>query len=324
VTRLTAAAAVLVALATLVAASAPADLVASPVRPFADNGSSAVRTSSLAFPREAIGADDERVRVDRPPVRIVSTDAQVDEFLAALVQPTRIVGVSAAAFEPAVSNLLGLVRQQQPIMATSVEAMLMARPDLVISPMSAPADQVGLLRRAHVPVYRLFTRFSALQEIEAQIRLIGYLTGEDARAEAEATRFHAAVRAASARRRGGAVPRVLGLGGVYTYGRRTLFADIARELGVENVAATHGLIGYDRISPEQIIRWDPDWIVAGAAPGQEAVVRAQLLRQPAIAATRAADRGQILVLDNRVFLPLSPYTTQLVERLADALFGAAR
>jgi ABC-type hemin transport system substrate-binding protein len=53
-------------------------------------------------------------------------------------------------------------------------------------------------------------------------------------------------------------------------------------------------------------------------------VRAQLLRQPAIAATRAADRGQILVLDNRVFLPLSPYTTKLVESLADALSGGAR
>jgi iron complex transport system substrate-binding protein len=323
--RIVLVAGVLVAVATMAAASAPPDLLASPRRPFESDGSSTVQIETLAFPRHATGADRVRVGLDHPPRRIVSMDSQADEFLAAIARPARIVGLSATAFAPGVSNVLGLVGRERPVAATTVEAVLLATPDLVISPMSAPAEQVGLLRHAGVPVYRLFTMFATLDDIEAHIRLFGYLTGEDARATAELTRFRQSIDRATARRPASMrPPRVLGLGGVYSYGRKTLFTDILRRLGAVNVAAAHGLIGYDRISPEQIVDWNPDWIVAGAAPGHEADVRAELLRQPAIAATQAAATGRVVVFDNRVFLPLSPYTGQLIEALAATLFGGER
>jgi iron complex transport system substrate-binding protein len=76
-----------------------------------------------------------------------------------------------------------------------------------------------------------------------------------------------------------------------------------------------------RATDEQIVRWDPDWIVAGADHGAVEQARARLLAQPAIAATSAARSGHVIVLDNRVFLPLSPFTSQLVEALADALYS---
>lgn len=323
VTRAAVAAAVLVAIATMAAASAPPDLVARPKRPFEGDGTSRVRTESARFPRYATGADDVRVRLDRPPRRIVSTDAQADEFLASIVPPERLAGLSATAFEPRASNVLGLVNARGLVVAANAEAILSATPDLVVSAMSTPAEQVGLLRHTGVPVYRLFTMLDTLEAIEAHIRLFGYLTGEDTRAALEAGRFRDAItRAAAMRPANAPAPRVLGIGGAYSYGQRTLFTDILRRLGAENVAATHGLIGYDRVGPEQIAHWDPDWIVAGAPPGREQAMREQLLRQPAIAATRAAARGQIVVLDNRVFLPLSPYTARLVEQLAGTLFGA--
>ena len=77
-------------------------------------------------------------------------------------------------------------------------------------------------------------------------------------------------------------------------------------LGAENVAATNGMVGYDHVTDEHIVRWNPEWIVAGADRGQVAAVRERLLTNPAIAATEAAQRGQIVVLENNVFLPLSP------------------
>src|SRR5689334_5355462 len=118
--RIVLAAASLVALATIAAASAPADLVATPRRPFEGYGSPAIRIEGPTFPRHATGADTVRVRIDRVPRRIVSMDSQADEFLAAIVPPERLVGLSQTAFLPAASNLLGLVRQQQPIAATNV------------------------------------------------------------------------------------------------------------------------------------------------------------------------------------------------------------
>jgi len=37
--------------------------------------------------------------------------------------------------------------------------------------------------------------------------------------------------------------------------------------------------------------------------------------------TDAARLGHIVILDNRVFLPLSPFTSRLVETLSRALYG---
>jgi hypothetical protein len=53
------------------------------------------------------------------------------------------------------------------------------------SPKPPRSDLPGLLRAAGVPVYRIYTMFPTLASIEAHIRLVGYLSGEDARAEAE-------------------------------------------------------------------------------------------------------------------------------------------
>jgi iron complex transport system substrate-binding protein len=116
-------------------------------------------------------------------------------------------------------------------------------------------------------------------------------------------------------------PRVLGLGGTYSYGSQTLMTDILRVLGAENVAATHGLVGYDRVTDEHIVRWNPEWIIAGADRGQVRAVRARLLANPAIAATDAAQHDQIVVLENHVFLPLSPFTAALVDALSLAFYG---
>ena len=140
----------------------------------------------------------------------------------------------------------------------------------------------------------------------------------------EIVRFRGTVTQAAARRPANmAAPRVLGfgLGGGYSYGSRTLFNDILRVLGAENVSATHGLVGYDRASDERIVGWNPDWIVASADPGMADRTRASLLARPSIAETDAARLGHIVILDNRVFLPLSPFTSALVESLSRALYG---
>jgi iron complex transport system substrate-binding protein len=298
----------------------PADLLAVPERPFA-YGRPDVRIEDAAYPRHATGADDVRVRIDRAPRRIVSQDAHADEYLYAVVPPERVVGVSISAYDRRVSNVTAFVERYRPVVSSDAEALVRLRPDLIIAPASARADAISLLRHAGLPVYRVYTMFATLAAIEDHLRLVGYLTGEDLRAEEEARRFQSVVARAAARRPAGARPEVLGLGGAYSYGSHTLFADILRVLGAENVAARHGLIGYDRITDEHIVRWDPEWIVAGADRGTVRETHARLLARPAIAATRAARNGRVIVFENQIFLPLSPFTAQLTNALSLALYG---
>ena len=115
----------------------------------------------------------------------------------------------------------------------------------------------------------------------------------------------------------------MGFGGVYSYGSATLFTTSFACLGAENVAATHGFVGYDRVTDEHIVRWNPDWIVAGADRGTVDEVRARLLAHPAIAATTAAARGpDCRARESRLPSAVAVHGA-LVEALADALYGAA-
>jgi cobalamin transport system substrate-binding protein len=315
----------IVALASVwIARRTPEDLLLSPRRPYQSYGDARVRTETTGYPRHATGSDEVRIQINQPARRIVSQDAHADEYLYAVVPPEYVVGVSETAYEPRYSNVSDAVSRYRPVIANDPERVLMANPDLVFTAEAIRADMPSLLRRAGLPVYRMFTMFETLASIEEHIRLTGYLTGQDARADKEARRFVATLARASARRPSHtAAPRVLGLGATYSYGARTLFTDILRVLGAENVAATHGLVGYDRVSDELIVGWNPDWIIAGADHGLIERTRVSLSARPSIASTNAARLGHIVVLENRLFLPLSPLTSQLVDAISRALYGEA-
>jgi iron complex transport system substrate-binding protein len=254
---------------------------------------------------------------------VVSQYWSIDEYLYAIVPPEKVVAVSETAFLEVASNVYPLVETHRPVVATDPERVLRTEPGLVLVSSSARADFTALLRSTGVPVYRLATTFTSLEQIASTIRLVGYLTGEDERAQAVHAHFQQCVRAAKqARPEGQAAPRVLGLGGRFSYGSSTLFDDIARTVGAVNVGAEGGLEGYSAVSTEQILRWDPEWIIVSAQEGQEAQVRQRLLDDPAISMTKAVREGRVLVYDSRVFLPFSPYVTRLLEELPRDLYGS--
>jgi iron complex transport system substrate-binding protein len=168
----------------------------------------------------------------------------------------------------------------------------------------------------------MFTGFTSLDEVDRAILVIGYLTGQDDAAHRIHNQFLAAIERAKARKPQDAkAPRILGYAGRYGYGDQTFFNDVIRAVGGVNVAAEHGVHGYDPISSEDVLRWNPDWIVAGTPNGNAAQELQRLLQDPVIALTTAAQNGQVLVLDNKVFLPMSPFSTQLLDALGEALYA---
>ncbi len=278
-------------------------------------------TGTPAYPREAVDASGYRVRIPAPPRRIVSQYWSADEFLYAVVPPERLVAVSPSAFVRGASNLFDFTERFHPAMATDAERILRENPDLVIVSGDSDADLSSLLRSSGVAVYRMFIDFETLEQIEAHIRLMGYLTGEDERAREEALRFRAAIDHAKSRKpAGAAAPRVLSVGASFAYGAHTLFDDIVTTLGARNVASAAGLQGYDSVSSEQIARWNPEWIIAGADAGDIESTRQRLLGDPAIQLTEAGRRGQVLILDNRIFLPMSPLASRRVEAIAEVIW----
>ena len=292
-------------------------------------GSAAIRTGSLAYPREAIDSDSLRVRIPRPARRIVSQYWSIDDYVYSVVPPESIVAVSQSAYVREYSNVYLLAEKFRPAIATDPERVLGLEPDLILVSSDGRADYTSLVRGTGVPVYRMQTTFHTLAQVEKTILLTGYLTGQDAAARSVATKFESCIeegraRGQEARAHGIPAPRILGLAGRHGYGANTLFHDVLKTVGAINVAAEHGLEGYVPVNFEQIALWDPDWIVAGADRGKTKAVLAQLLADPAIAVTKAAHNGRILVLENEIVVPMSPFSARFITTLADALYGARR
>jgi iron complex transport system substrate-binding protein len=287
-----------------------------------EDGDARIRTGKFQYPREAVDSDEVKVSIARPAHRIVSQYWSIDEFVYKILPPQDVVAVSQSAYAEEISNVYQTVQQFKPAVATDVERVVALDPDLMLVSREGRADYTSLARSSGVPVYRIETNFETLDEIEQNIRLVGYMTGQDESAAKEASRFHAEIeKAASLRTPGSPKPRILGLGGRYSYGKKTLFQDIVTKLGGINVGAENGLVGYDSVNFEQIVRWDPEWIIAGAKTGNTKQVLATLMSDPAISLTQAARNGHILVIDNRVLLPMSPYTSIFVQAIAEAIYG---
>jgi iron complex transport system substrate-binding protein len=285
-------------------------------------GNPKIRTGTETYPRESIDSDSYVVRVARPVRRIVSQYWSIDDFVYSVVPPERVIAVSESAYLQNFSNVFELAQKYHPAIATDPEKVLWLDPDLLIVSDSARADFCDLVRSARVPIYRAFTMFTTLEQVAETIRLTGYLTGEDQPAKRELDRFWDEINKAKARRQGGArPPRILGFDGTYSYGKETLFNDIVHTLGGINVGAEGGLKGYDEVNSEQIVRWNPEWIVSGADRGQTKQVLAHLMADPAISLTDAARQGHIVVFEKHVFLPMSPFTRLFVKALSEALYG---
>jgi iron complex transport system substrate-binding protein len=277
---------------------------------------------SPEYPRHATDQDGATITLPRPTQRVASQYWSIDELLYSVLPPKRIVGVSEYAYDRGTSNVYALAEMFRPAIMANPEAVFAAEPELLLVSSSARADLTDLVRNAGVPSFRMFTEYRTLSQIANNILLTGYLTGEDSAARGVHEEFLASIQRAAARKPGGvASPRVLGYSGRYSYGSQTSFHDVLRLLGATNVAAEHGLKGYDAVNTEQILRWNPEWLISRADPGEARATLQRLLDDPAIALTTAAQKNQILVLDNNVFLPMSPFTANLLDVLSEAFYG---
>lgn len=257
-----------------------------------------------------------------PPARIVSQTLGTDEILFAICPRERIAGITELAFNSAYSKIVDEAKASGIKTIYGPEDIIALKPDLVFIASYTRAEMATLLRAAHAPVFR-FSNFDRIDDVAGNVRQVGYLIGEDAAAARVVDDMTArlararAVAAASGRR-----PRIMTYDGSgYTAGADTLFDDVIRQAGGVNVSAGHAK-GFGRVSGEQILEWQPEYLICGAKPGEADLVRRRLMDNPAIASSTAVKSGRLILMDTRVFLTSSHHVVTAVEALVDALYGA--
>ncbi|MGH7748077.1 MAG: ABC transporter substrate-binding protein, partial [Candidatus Dormibacteria bacterium] len=164
------------------------------------------------------------------------------------------------------------------------------RPDLVVG-IPAQAALVAPLRRAGVRVVLLPD--DSYDDIFADLRALGTLSGHAAEARALIARLHTQVAQITARVPRGLQPRVfivLGVDPIFTAGGHSYIDRLIAFAGGRNVAANLH-VAYSRYSAEALVAAQPDVLIADSESGLGAV-----LSRPPWSLLRAVRRGRVAIL----------------------------
>lgn len=241
------------------------------------------------------------------PQRVAALTLNASEILLDLLPTGRLVALHESAASDPSSNIRERA-QGLPRVGTDAEALLLLKPDLVITASYSKPEFIVQLDKAKLPVARL-TRFSGLSSIYENIERLGNLVGEPARATAMITTMRRRIEGLRASRPMADKPfRVLSLDVSGTVaGRGTLFGELIELAGAVNVAAEHNIEGFGTVSAEQVQVWNPDVIVVGGDVQEEPLFKTLMNRR-------------ILRLDPSRFTCASQYIVMALHDLMQALY----
>jgi iron complex transport system substrate-binding protein len=280
------------------------------------------RVAGDGFPKVLIDQTGRRVVLPQKPTRIVSVTLATDEILLVLVGPPWLLGVTFLADDAQVSHMTPEALVIAHKVRADPEQIISLQPDLVFVASFQRGDFIRLLQAAGLVLFQ-FQEYDSIAEIQQNIRLIGEVVGEEARAEALVAAMQARLHAL-AERLGpiGERPRVLYWSSHgYTAGRMTSMDDLITHAGGENLAATYGMIGFAHLSAEQVLAMNPQVMVSSSLDhGAQRGLPAALLH-PALQGTDAVQHGRIYTIPSRYLVTISQHIVDGVEAFARVLHG---
>jgi cobalamin transport system substrate-binding protein len=280
------------------------------------------KTTSEAEPtmREVTDEVGRRVRVSRTVERIVSLAPNLTEIVYALGAADRLAGVTNYCdFPPEAQKKPRVGGAINP----SLEKIAALRPDLVLATRSLNRlETVEALERMGLAVYVTYAQSveGTLESIEHIAELI------EARETGEGLVARLRARLEEVRKRLAGQPpkRVLFIvweEPLISAGQRTFLGDALGWAGAESVVQTTQ--EWPRVSLEEVVRLQPDYLIFAASPSESAEHIAEKLRgQPGWRDLRAVQQGHIVVVSDALNKP-APRLVDAIEELARQLHPEA-
>ncbi|MCA8956629.1 MAG: ABC transporter substrate-binding protein, partial [Planctomycetes bacterium] len=229
------------------------------------------------FPRRYATPTGETSSVPAPPQRIVSATLFTDAVLLAICPRARIAALHEVSTKPMFSPVAEESRRFPHHVTADPESVRIMRPDLVFLASFSDKRADALVSGDGCTVVRLHG-LSSLAGIRQSIRDVGYLIGCDEAAERVVATMQERLDRVALRRARRRAWRLLSWDSGFVAGKGTVFDDVLACVGARNAAAERGLSGAVRLEQEQLLGLDPDALVVGVAPGDEAGARQRLLQ----------------------------------------------
>ncbi len=232
---------------------------------------------ATAFSAAAIADDGGTVR----PQHIVSLSPCLDVTLIELVSEDRIAALSHYARNSYSSNVDAAIAARLPITYETAEEIMALAPDLVLTSRHSALATRNALDQLHIHT-ELFDVPDSIDGSIADIRRMGELVGESARADALIEKIHQALDDLTPQ----SDKRVLALifqPNGFSPGMGTMPHDLLTRAGFENATARLGLKRWGNMALEWVIADPPQVLLSGAHDGGVSFAQ-KLLTHPALRA----------------------------------------
>lgn len=278
--------------------------------------------AALSFPLAMRDDRGKTVRLAARPHRVVSLTVATDEILWDLAdekEKKRILGLSFLAWDPKYSNISKQLDSDKIRAGEDVEALIAAKPDLVIAASFTRVEIIEQLERAGIPVF-VFTHFRTFADIRANILAVGDLVGFTKAAQALVGTFEKRLAAVREKTTTQARPSLLNYDrhGV-VFGSDCLFDEIVTAAGGENIGRALHIQGWQPVTAERLLTVRPDFVLINANEGDKEV-RAEAKRATGWKGLTAVKQGRFIALEGRLLNAASHYAAEAVEILHDKLF----
>ena len=244
------------------------------------------------------------------PERVVSMNVCTDQLAMLVAAPGQLHSVSWLARDPGTSAMAEAAADW-PVNHGRAEEIFVMQPDLVLAGSYTARPAVDLLRRLGFEVVE-FAPETSIEDIRDNLRRMGKVLGQEARAEAVVAAFDAELAAIPSTR--GPAPRaVVYNANSFTAGAGTLSDALVRAAGFENVAVELGLNGMTHLPLELLVMSAPDLVILGERRSPPSVGEA-VLDHPALRHLRDSTRPT--VVEDSAWVCGTPATAAAVARLA--------
>ncbi|OUD12636.1 hypothetical protein TPSD3_16295 [Thioflexithrix psekupsensis] len=272
------------------------------------------------FPRQIQDASGQIFTLSAAPQRIISQTLATDELLLHLVALERIIAVSELARDKKYSNIAHR-RDLPPAIPSNPELILTLKPDLILVAHYSRAETVILLQKSGAFVFQ-FKQFSQIEDIENNIRLLGQLLAVETSAEQLILAMRQRLALIETKRPHHHSPlRVIIRDQSYIIGGDTLLDHLLTRLGAINIAREQGIIGYQSLSEEALLLWQPDVFIELTLTDNPDDLKQQIKQHAVFSHLSAIKNNRFYPLPSSQLSSVSHYIVNGFAQLAAALYS---
>lgn len=263
--------------------------------------------------------------------RIASVTLMGDEFLSLVADPRQIAAYSRFADDPVLSNIQGSASLVSGRAWLNLEVLWKLKPDLVVAADWSDSSQLAFLKEKGIPVFVIKTP-RTWADVRARTAELAAFIGRTKAGAEVLGRLDAREAALTARAAGLSRRKTLLEYGAFgtSMGRGTLWNDVCRLAGVDNLAARlqADAYGYAPLSKEVLVKLDPDLLVlpdeASLQSYRRASFTADLQADPLFRSLRAVKSGSLIFFSEALRTTASPFALDSAEKLFHAAYPDLR